>query len=50
MSPYQGSDDETRKICSSANESTWITSSSKYGKSDINSAKIEDFLDFTEAK
>jgi hypothetical protein len=48
MSPYQGPNDETRKICSYVNESTWITSSSDHGKSDINFAKTSDFLDFAE--
>jgi hypothetical protein len=50
MSPYQGSDDKTRKMCSSANESTWIMSSSNRGKLDINSTKTSDFLDLAEAK
>jgi hypothetical protein len=50
MSPFQGSDDEIRKMCFSANESTWITSSSKHGNLDINYVKTSDFLDFTEAK
>jgi hypothetical protein len=50
MSPYHGLDDATRKMCSSVNESTWITSSSNHGKSDINSMRTSDFLDFVEAK
>jgi hypothetical protein len=50
MSPYQRSDDEMRKMCSSTNKSIWITSSSNRGKSDINSAKTSDFLDLAEEK
>jgi hypothetical protein len=50
MSLYQGSNDETRKMCSFANELTWITSSSNRGKSNINFAKTSDFLDLAEAK
>jgi hypothetical protein len=50
MSPYHGLDDDTRKMCLSTNESTWITSSSNHGKSDINSTKTNDFLDLAEAK
>jgi hypothetical protein len=42
MSPYQGLDDETRKICLYANESTWMTSSSNHGKLDSNFAKTSD--------
>jgi hypothetical protein len=40
----------TRKMCSSADESTWITSLSNRGKLDINSAKTSDFLDLDEVK
>jgi len=50
MSPYQGSEDETRKLCSSTNELTWITSSYNWGKSNINSKKTSNFLDFAKAK
>jgi len=50
MSPYKGSNDETRKMCLFAKKSTWIKSLSNYGKSDINSAKTSDFMDFVEEK
>ena len=50
ISPYHGSKVEIKKICSSKNLSSQTNSSASLGKSDISSAKINDFLDFAETK
>jgi len=49
-SPYQGSDEEMMKMCSSGNESMTSPSSFSTRNSDINSTKTNNFLNFTEAK
>jgi hypothetical protein len=50
ISPYQGSDEEMRNICSSGNESITSLSSFSTGNSDISSTKTNDFLDLAEEK
>jgi hypothetical protein len=50
ISPYQGSDEEMRNICSSGNESITASSSFSVGNSDISSMKTKDFLDLAEEK
>ena len=50
ISPYHGSKVEIKKMCSLINVSSQTNSSASLGKSDISSAKINDFFDFSEKK
>ena len=50
ISPYHGSKVDINKMCSSINVSSQTNSSPSLGKSDISSAKINDFFDFCRNK
>ena len=45
ISPYQGSEVDIKKMCSSGNESFSTTTFSSIGNSAISSTKMKDFLD-----
>jgi hypothetical protein len=47
ISPYQGSDEEMRKICLSRNESITMSSSFFVGNSEINLEKNKELFDFS---